>query len=115
MTGKLIVLTGGLVDGTGESFEWKDRVLDVHTYTCRTKLIVELDPDMTDALTYAFTTEVLSGVRDTLVLTTEELQRWNALPTLRKTTSGKTLPLPIHADLIHNPNQTNQTVEAGVS
>ena len=102
VTGKVVVLSE---EGTDGASEWKDRVLDAHTYTCTLKLIVELDPDMTDALTYTFTLASLSGIRDALVSMTEEMQGWDTLRTLRTTSSGKAPPLPLHDDLVHHTGE----------
>lgn len=85
----------------GEKFEWNERELDSFAYVCPVKLVVELDPDMTETLTYAFTKEGLSGLRDTLVLTTEDLHGWSTLPTLRESPRGKNPLLPLHPDLVH--------------
>lgn len=104
--GRLMEMAHG---GDDSPIEWKARRLHTSTYVCPLKLTMELNPDMTDDLTYAFDKEGLSAVHELLVSTIDDVKGWGAVPVLVNTRPSMTPPLPLHVDLVH------ASVEAGAS
>lgn len=107
-----MIMTAG---GDEFPFEWKSRELHADTYICPLKFTIELNPDMSDELTYVFTKNGLSAILELLVSKIEDVKGWGAMPVLLNTVSGTIPPLPLHAGLTHASGEAGASEEASSS